>query len=91
MDRIDGFKLAGEIKRGEHELPDFDVLKAWIQRAPMTWLPALLAQTVTCCVVKGVFQEGGMCSFVERAAAMAADPTSVLRREHDAEMKELDS
>ena len=77
----DPFEESKAIRRGKGEVPPYEVLTGWIQRAPVTWLPALLTQVVTCCVVRSVFQDDHLLAYVERAEKLAGDPTSVLRRE----------
>lgn len=79
----DPFELAKAIRRGEKddELPDYEVLTGWLQRVPVTWLPALLAYVVTQCVVRNVFQTGKMLPYCERAELLANDPTSILRKD----------
>lgn len=71
----DPFERAKAIRRGEldDEMPDYDELTGWVQRVPMTWLPGILAQVVTCSVVHGVFNDGGLARFVEKAMISAAD------------------
>lgn len=79
----DPFEKAKAIRRGEldSEIPTFDELRGWIQRVPVTWLPALLAQVITCCVVDNVFQPGKLIAFAKRAEEKAADPNSIFRKE----------
>lgn len=79
----DPFQLAREIRRGERdsEIPDYDVITGWIQRVPVTWLPGLLVQVVTCCVVRKVFQAGKLLPFVQKCESEAGNPASVLRTE----------
>jgi hypothetical protein len=79
----DPFELAKAIRRGEKdgELPEYEVLTGWLQRVPITWLPALLGHVVAQCVVRNVFQSGKMLAYCERAELLASDPASVLRNE----------
>lgn len=77
---MEPFEKAKAIRRGEVELPMYEELTGWIQRAPQTWLPALLAQVVTCCVVGKVFKDfANMMMFIDRAADGAGKPEAVLR------------
>lgn len=76
------FIEAAAIRRGERDddLPDYDALTGWLQRVPLTWLPDLFFRVCLFCIVRGVFQEGGMDRMIERAKQTAADPNgSVLR------------
>ena len=79
----DPFELAKAIRRGERDdaLPDYEVLTGWLQRVPLTWLPALLGYVVTQCVVRNVFQPGKILPYCERAELLANDPTSILRKD----------
>lgn len=80
---VDPFALAKAIRKGEadDQLPDYEVLTGWLQRVPVTWLPALLGYVVTHCVVRNVFQPGKMVPYCERAELLANDPTSILRKD----------
>lgn len=77
----DPFALAKAIRKGEKddELPDYEVLTGWLQRVPLSWLPALLAVIVTQCAVRKVFQSGKMIPYCERAEKLADDPARFLR------------
>lgn len=79
----DPFELAKAIRRGEKddELPDYEVLTGWLQRVPVTWLPAVLGYVVTQCVVRNVFLPGKLLAYCERAELLANDPTSILRKD----------
>lgn len=81
----DPFERAKAIRRGEldDEMPDYDELTGWVQRVPMTWLPGILAQVVTCCAVRKVFTSGGLSRFVERAERDAVDISKASLRDHD--------
>lgn len=78
----DPFERAKLIRAGklDGEMPDFEELTGWLQRVPMTWLPALLAACVHQCVIQGVFQEGRLIDLVKAAEERAKDPTSILRQ-----------
>ena len=51
----------------DNEMPCFEELTGWLQRVPMTWLPALLSHTVHQCVLQGVFQDGKLVEHVKAA------------------------
>lgn len=73
---------AAAIRRGDrdNQLPDYDVLTGWLQRVPLTWLPDLFFRICLACIMRGVFQEGGMERMILRAKQQATDPDgSVLR------------
>lgn len=63
----DPFEKAKAIRAGTEPLPHYEELTGWIQRAPATWLPGLLAQVVKCCVVEKVFQDGKLAPFAAKA------------------------
>jgi hypothetical protein len=67
---------AAAIRRGEREgqLPDYEVLTGWLQRVPLTWLPDLFFRICLACIMRGVFQEGGMDRMITRAQQQASDP-----------------
>ena len=79
------FDEAVRIRKGEGELPGYEVIKAWIVRAPETWLPGLLAQCVAGAVSKKCFKDAerggdsGLIYFVRRWEAYAKNPGSILR------------
>lgn len=50
---------------------DYDTLKANIDHAPLTWLPALLIAVVQACVRGGVFAPGGLEKVVKSAMEKA--------------------
>lgn len=79
----DPFAEAAAIRRGERddELPLYDVLTGWIQRAPLTWLPGLFFQICYMCIIKGVFRDGGMDATIQRARNTAADPAAAVLRQ----------
>lgn len=81
----DPFERAKAIRRGEldDEMPDYEELTGWMQRVPMTWLPGILAQVVTCCVAHRVFKDGGLMRFVDKARVVAADINAASLRDGD--------
>lgn len=79
----DPFERAAAIRRGDldGELPMYEELTGWLQRVPITWLPGLLARTVTMCVIRRVFQLGKLVPYAARAEVMALEhPEGVLRQ-----------
>ncbi len=83
----DPFERAKLIRAGklDNAMPDFEELTGWLQRVPMTWLPALLAASVHQCVIQDVFQPGRLLELVKNAEARASDPTSILRQRADSD------
>jgi hypothetical protein len=79
----DPFARAKMIRAGklDNEIPNFEELTGWLERMPMTWLPAFLMACVHQCVVRDVFQGGGLVECVKGAEERAKDPTSILRDE----------
>ncbi len=76
----DPFQRAKEIRAGEHELPMFDELTGWLERAPKTWLPALLVRVVALCFIRKVFvNQTALECFIGKHAALAATGTGALR------------
>jgi len=77
------FIEAAAIRRGDRddELPDYDVLTGWLQRVPMTWLPDLFYRICLFCIVRGVFQPGGIELVMERAKKAAEDPALAVLRD----------
>lgn len=69
MSKKAAYAEAGEIRRGERDddLPDFEVIKAWISRCPATWMPALLRQAVVSSLAKDVAAPDGVRRIVEMA------------------------
>ena len=84
-DKIKAFEEASKIRRGEGELPDYEIIQAWIARAPETWIPALLRQCVASAVVRKCFKkkmedgDSGIVAYVRRMEGIARDPLSMLR------------
>lgn len=82
MTSRDKFKLASEIRRGEHmdDLPDYDVIVSWLLRCPRTWQGGLLATIAGRIAVEPFFKsDEDMMNFIERAMLNARDQTRCLR------------
>ena len=79
----DAYERAKAIRRGEldDEMPQYEELTGWIQRVPITWLPWILRQVVTCCVVRCVFQSGGLLRFVTSVSEQAVDVSEASLRD----------
>lgn len=73
---------AAAIRRGDHDdkLPDYEVLTGWLQRVPLTWLPDLFFRICLACIMRRVFQDGGMDRVIARAKNQASDPNSSVLR-----------
>lgn len=76
----DPFDKANQIRSGEldDQLPDYEEMTGWFQRAPMTWLPGLLIAVVQQCILRNVFKEGGLERIVA-ASIKSAGPGCELR------------
>lgn len=48
------------------QLPAYEEVTAWLERVPVTWLPALLSHVVKQCVRQDVFQAGKLVETVKR-------------------------
>jgi hypothetical protein len=84
MADADPYARAKAIRRGEidDEMPAYEELTGWLQRVPVTWLPALLTRVVALCVIRQVFREGGLQVYVDRGVEIGTDPNlSALRDE----------
>ncbi len=78
----DDFDKALSIRKGEcdDELPGYEILTGWIQRVPLTWLPALLRAVVDACARRNAFKsDADLLKFAEYTAERAHDPNSILR------------
>lgn len=78
------FERARQIRRGDldDEMPMFEELTGWVQRMPMSMLPAMLTQVIASCLHKGVFKEGKLVSFVCRMVDQWDEPGHGVLREH---------
>jgi len=76
----DPFEKAKQIRAGEldDQMPGYEEMTGWFQRAPMTWLPGLLIAVVKQCVLRNVFKEGGLERIVA-ASIKSAGPECELR------------
>ena len=60
----------------DDEMPEYEIITGWLQRVPMTWLPDLFFRICVLCIMRGVFQAGGMERVIERAKSHAARKTT---------------
>lgn len=79
---IDPFERACKIRRGEldDEMPAFEELTGWFIRCPDTWLPGLLKRIVVQCVIRKVFQDGGLERVVQRSIEIGKNPSAAILR-----------